>query len=145
MVTHEIKNGRLAQKYLDILERDKIIPDHNKKLIRAFFNEKVAVGLKPDGLYYYLKILLRIARVFNKPLEKITKEELIDFFVNLKPEPVVFKTKHGEFKRNIVDYGEKTLLLYKTSTKTFWNWMFKGKKTVRDEKGFPIAVSWIKM
>ncbi|MBU2476691.1 tyrosine-type recombinase/integrase [Candidatus Micrarchaeota archaeon] len=139
----EIKNENLHQIYLNELKTDKSVPDSNKKLIISFFNEKVAKGVKPSGLCYYIKILLRVSRTINKPFEKITKDELINFFVNLKPEPILFKTKYSNYYRQIDEYSQTTLQLYKSSTKTFWHWMMKGKKIKRDEKGFPLTVSWI--
>jgi len=137
------ENNRISQLYLSQLEADEKILPHNKELVRKFFNEKVATGRKPDGLHYYIKILIRIGRVFDKPFEEIVKDELIDFFVNLKPERILFKTEHGQYYRDIKEYSPITLQLYKTSTKTFWHWMGKGKNIVRDERGFPLAVSWI--
>jgi len=139
----ETKNMCLHEIYLNELKADKTVLDSNKKLILSFFNEKVAKGVKPSGLCYYIKILLRVSRTINKPFEEITKDELIDFFVNLKPEPILFKAKYSKYYRQIDEYSQTTLQLYKSSTKTFWHWMLKGKKIERDEKGFPLTVSWI--
>ena len=134
---------KVTENYLERIRQDNKLLPGNKSLIVKFFNEKLASGKNPSGLYYYLKILYRLSKELNKPLEEITKDELIDFFVNVKPEPVILKTKYGSFPRVVGDFSPVTLQLYKTSTKTFYHWLFKGKTTERDERGYPLVVSWI--
>ncbi len=139
------KNLSLTEFRLKRIEHNKKISKHNRNLILDFYHEKVASGaVKPKSLHYYLLILNRLGEFTNKDFEKLVKNELVSFFANLKPEDRII-TRHGTpYKYPRDKYSECTLWLYKQSVKSFWKWIYEGKRVDRDRYGAPFIVSWIK-
>jgi len=120
------------------------ISQKNKDFIVRFFNEKVSNGRKMCGMESYIKILKRLCEAYPKEFDKITKDEIIEFFLKLKPEPILLKTRVRTYVTQVEEYAQTSLNVYKTSLKTFYVWLAKEIPLVRDEKGIPLQVSWIK-
>jgi len=119
--------------------------EENKKLVLDYYHEKLASDSNLGSLVNYLKILSRLVDFSGKPFKELPKQELIDFFINLKPCGVYLPTKKGRFLNQVAEYSPQTLIRMKANVKVFWKWMFQGdSSSPRDDAGVPLAVSWIK-
>ena len=119
--------------------------EENKKIVTDFYFEKLASDLKYGSLTSYLKVLSRLAIFRKKPFKEFTQADLVDFFMNLKPLPSKIKAKNGKsYFKQPTEYAPYSTSAMKVNVKVFWKWLYRGdQKAVRDEKGAPIAVSWI--
>ena len=120
--------------------------EENKEIITNYAYECLATGIKYGSVASYLKVLVRILEYAkNKPLKELTKSELVDFFMNIKPKTWNFVADHGQvIKMSLKEYAPYTISAMKVNVKVFWKWLYKGDtKAPRDEKGSPLAVSWI--
>ena len=139
------KNASLTQFHLKRIKESIEISSHNRNLILSYFNEKLASGsVKESSLHYDLLVLFRLAKTVSKNFEKLSKSDLVDFFVNLKPGQIILRRRGKPYSYSIEKYSEVTLWLYKQRVKAFWKWLFEGKPVVRDRFGAPLFVSWIK-
>ena len=92
----------------------------NKDLIFKYYNESLASGQKLASIVNYLKVLSRLTEFVDKPYKEVSREELIVFFNNLKPLPVVLHTPTHTFTYDVKEYSPQTVMRYKTNVKTFF-------------------------
>ena len=140
----EKRREEFIQKILDEVKLHDKISIKNKDWVARFYNEKIINGRKVTGMGPYLKVLKRLCEAYPKDLDKITKDEVISFFLNFKPEPILLKTRVRTYITQVEEYAPTSMNLYKTSLKTFYLWLGKEIKLERDERGMPLQVCWIK-
>jgi len=140
-----IKDEQNAKYLLNkVTNSSKALPS-NKDLIFKYYNESLASGQKLASIVNYLKVLSRLTEFVDKPYKEVSREELIIFFNNLKPLPVVLRTPTNTFTYDVKEYSPQTVMRYKTNVKTFFRWLFEGDLDAkRDTDGTPLQVSWIK-
>lgn len=145
MYFNSLVDDRNAQNLLNKITNSGKALDCNKQLLFKFYNERLASGIKKGSLVNSLKILSRIVECIDKPFKDVSKEELITFFNDLKPLKVELVTPNHIFVRDVGEYSPQTIMRYKHNVKTFWNWLFENDQTaLRDNKGIPLAVSWVR-
>ena len=133
----------------DLLNSIKAAPnlnEANKSTIMRFYYEKLATGsMKKTTLNYKLKFIKRLAEALNKDFEEMTREDLIQFFNTLKPQPKTPKLNGTTLNIEIGEYSQYTVWLYKQVAKSFFKWLYEGNQTTpRDGHGAPLQVSWIR-
>lgn len=139
------KNWVATNTTLGRLKKSTNISPENRKLILNYYNEKIASGMKPRSMHYKLIILTRLGESISKNFKELKKEELIEFFNELKPKDKVIVRGKKEYRIPIKEYAEVTIWLYKQSVKAFWRWMYEqDNKIAKDRFGSPMQVSWIK-
>lgn len=95
----------------------------NSETILRFYRQLVAEGLGIARQIKYLSTLRRIASLLNKPFEKATKDDIIDFVVKIEQQ----------------GYSEWTKRDYKIVLKRFYKWLHGC------EEEYPAEVRWIKV
>lgn len=113
---YERRIGRILEKI-----NESSISRRNKKLILAFYNERLPTGLSKPRQYKYLYTLERIARELKKDFDKAAKKDIINLM--------------GYFEKgNLSEWSKHD---YKVIIKIFFRWLRKS-----DE--YPPEVRWIK-
>ena len=99
---------------------------HNRDIVLDFYHEWLAAGVCHGTLTNYLKVLCRlVVYADNKQLEKLTKSDLVDFFMNLKPCNSGIGTANAYYAREVIEYSPHTLIRMKANIKVFWKWMLQ--------------------
>lgn len=128
------KGTRNAKNLLERIKKSKDISAPNKKLILDFYNEKITIGIVPESLLYYLRVLMRLGETSQKNFKDLEKSDLQKFFVELMPQP------HNWTGKPETDYSPRTRWMYMASCKSFYKWLFD----LDDGEGYPKSVRWIK-
>lgn len=102
------------------------IDETNKDLLTKFDKELVASnsGISIHTRSFYSEALINFAKFISKPLKNATKEDIIAYINFLKEN----------------NYKDGTIVLYKVSTKRFYQWLFNMQ---RGE--YPEVIKWLKV
>lgn len=92
-----------------------------KKVILDFYHECATRGLSKARVVKYLDTIERTARIFDKPIEYVTKNDIANFVSKIEEK----------------DYSEWTRHDYKLILKIFFRWL-------RKTEDYPEEVKWIK-
>jgi len=86
MIIKDIHNNeRKVKKSLERIATNDKISDNNKKIIDAFYNECVSVGLSNARINVYLASLCKLSTEFcNKDFSKLTKEDIKNLIVKIE-------------------------------------------------------------
>jgi site-specific recombinase XerD len=113
---------KILNKALSRIEKDRSISLHNKQLIKSFLDSLLAEDITPSRIQKYVYTLIRLAKLLNKSLDKVTELDIQQLVANLNSNEFSEWTKHD----------------YKVIIKRFYNWL-------KREKKIKIDLSWLKV
>jgi len=95
---------------------------YKKLLVRSLFVLIAPFGFSKDDIIEKAgyERQSRLTEFVDKPYKEVSREELIVFFNNLKPLPVVLHTPTHTFTYDVKEYSPQTVMRYKTNVKTFF-------------------------
>jgi len=120
------EKDRLFKSQIKKLAAFKTSPS-NKKKIKDFIRDKELIGVTKTSITPYLSAVIRLLESYNKNFDKITEENLKNYFAKMQNA----KSERGK------PYSASSIWMHKRHVKFFYKWMNGGEI-------FPDKVKWIK-
>jgi site-specific recombinase XerD len=122
-VRDKVEIHNYERKIANTLKRieDSSIGEEDKQLLLKFHKECTIKGLSKARILKYFDVLGRIAIWFNKPLQQVKKEDIMNLVQRVESSNYSEWTKHD----------------YKVVLKIFYRWL-------RKTEDYPEEVKWIK-